>query len=160
MERELAPVIEPDRPTCLECRDELVDSFLFKTFDLEVCDKCRDTEKDGKHELVTQNVHFNNIVIDKSRFFFLNFDLVFFAMTRSRERISRTYSCWRTTIWTNVNLCSNSSWERTRTIPVGVTWSCTWDSRFEYFVSENYLWLILNNFWCQFFAIHFKIKTS
>ena len=70
VEREPAPVIEPDRPTCLECRDELVDSFLFKTFDLEVCDKCRDTEKDGKHELVTQNVHFNNIVIVKNRFFF------------------------------------------------------------------------------------------
>jgi hypothetical protein len=29
-------------------------SFLFRhrTFDFEVCDKCRDTEKDGKHELV------------------------------------------------------------------------------------------------------------
>ncbi len=54
MEREPAPVIEPDRPTCLECRDELVDSFLFKTFDLDVCDKCKDTEKDGKHELVKE----------------------------------------------------------------------------------------------------------
>jgi hypothetical protein len=52
LDREPAPVIEPDRPTCLECRDELADSFLFRTFDLEVCDKCRDTEKDGKHELV------------------------------------------------------------------------------------------------------------
>lgn len=52
VEREPAPVVEPDRPTCLECRDELADSFLFRTFDHEVCDKCRDTEKDGKHELV------------------------------------------------------------------------------------------------------------
>ena len=57
VEREPAPVLEPDRPTCLECRDELADSFLFRTFDLEVCDKCRDTEKDGKHELVTLTQH-------------------------------------------------------------------------------------------------------
>ena len=52
VEREPAPVIEPDRPTCLECREELADSYLFRTFDHEVCDNCRETEKDGKHELV------------------------------------------------------------------------------------------------------------
>ena len=32
----------------------MADSFLFRTFDLEVCDKCKDTEKDGKHELITK----------------------------------------------------------------------------------------------------------
>jgi len=50
-----APVVEPERPTCNECDEEkFADSFLFRTFDLEVCDKCKDTEKDGKHELITK----------------------------------------------------------------------------------------------------------
>ncbi len=49
-----APVVEPDRPKCLECKDELADSYLFRTFDFEVCDKCKETEKDGKHELITK----------------------------------------------------------------------------------------------------------
>ena len=39
------PVIEPDRPQCKECSDEMADSFLLRTFDYEVCDKCKDTEK-------------------------------------------------------------------------------------------------------------------
>ena len=47
--------VEPERPTCNECDEEkFADSFLFRTFDLEVCDKCKDTEKDGKHELITK----------------------------------------------------------------------------------------------------------
>ena len=49
-----APVVEPDRPHCLECQEELADSYLFRTFDFEVCDKCKETEKDGKHELITK----------------------------------------------------------------------------------------------------------
>ena len=27
---------------------------MLRTFDYEVCDKCKDTEKDGKHELITK----------------------------------------------------------------------------------------------------------
>ena len=34
--------------------EELADSFMLRTFDYEVCDKCKDTEKDGKHELITK----------------------------------------------------------------------------------------------------------
>lgn len=49
-----APIIKPDQPTCLECQENFSDSFLFRTFDLSVCDKCKDTEKDGKHELITK----------------------------------------------------------------------------------------------------------
>ncbi len=49
-----APILEPDRPSCLECDDDLADSFLLRTFDLSVCDRCRDTEPDGKHELITK----------------------------------------------------------------------------------------------------------
>ena len=49
-----APIIEPDRPQCLECTEELADSYLFRNFDFEVCDKCKETEKDGKHELITK----------------------------------------------------------------------------------------------------------
>ena len=50
----LVTQVEPERPICKECEEELADSFLFRTFDLEVCDKCKDTEKDGKHELITK----------------------------------------------------------------------------------------------------------
>ena len=27
---------------------------MLRTFEYEVCDKCKDTEKDGKHELITK----------------------------------------------------------------------------------------------------------
>ena len=44
------------RPRCLDCSEELIgDSYLFRTFDHEVCDKCKNTEKDGKHELITKS---------------------------------------------------------------------------------------------------------
>ena len=49
-----APILEPDRPQCLECNEELADSYLLRNFDFEVCDKCKETEKDGKHELITK----------------------------------------------------------------------------------------------------------
>ncbi len=58
-----APVVEPDRPKCLDCSEELADSYLFRTFDHEVCDKCRDTEKDGKHELITKTDAKNNFLM-------------------------------------------------------------------------------------------------
>ncbi|TRY71992.1 hypothetical protein TCAL_03958 [Tigriopus californicus] len=49
-----APIIKPDQPSCLECQENFSDSFLFRTFDISVCDKCKETERDGKHELITK----------------------------------------------------------------------------------------------------------
>ena len=49
-----APFMESDKPTCLECGENFADSYLLRTFDHECCDKCRDTEKDGKHSLITK----------------------------------------------------------------------------------------------------------
>lgn len=49
-----APVIHPDKPVCEDCGEEFSDSYLFRTFDHLACDGCRNTEKDGKHELITK----------------------------------------------------------------------------------------------------------
>lgn len=46
-----APIIV-DSPHCDECQEEFKDSYLLKTFDLPVCDKCRDSS--GKHSLITK----------------------------------------------------------------------------------------------------------
>ncbi|XP_071439041.1 DNA repair protein complementing XP-A cells homolog [Hetaerina americana] len=46
------PIIEPDRPSCIECEEEFYDSFLFQNFEYAVCDKCRDNE--DKHCLITK----------------------------------------------------------------------------------------------------------
>ncbi|KAK6642857.1 hypothetical protein RUM43_004359 [Polyplax serrata] len=46
------PIIEPERPTCLECNEKFPDSFLLLHFDHPVCDKCRDN--DDKHALITK----------------------------------------------------------------------------------------------------------
>lgn len=46
------PIIEPERPNCLECNEKFPDSFLFLNFDYPVCDKCRDN--DDKHALITK----------------------------------------------------------------------------------------------------------
>lgn len=62
------PVIEPDRPQCKECSDEMADSFLLRTFDYEVCDKCKDTEKDGKHELITKTDAKNEFLLKDVHF--------------------------------------------------------------------------------------------
>ncbi|XP_012526908.1 DNA repair protein complementing XP-A cells homolog [Monomorium pharaonis] len=50
-------VTEPDPiigkfSKCEECQQEFEDSYLLRTFDLTVCDKCRD--KEGKHSLITK----------------------------------------------------------------------------------------------------------
>ncbi|XP_012061820.1 PREDICTED: DNA repair protein complementing XP-A cells homolog [Atta cephalotes] len=37
---------------CEECQQKFRDSYLLQTFDLTVCDKCRD--KEGKHSLITK----------------------------------------------------------------------------------------------------------
>nr|XP_018906309.1 PREDICTED: DNA repair protein complementing XP-A cells [Bemisia tabaci]XP_018906311.1 PREDICTED: DNA repair protein complementing XP-A cells [Bemisia tabaci]XP_018906312.1 PREDICTED: DNA repair protein complementing XP-A cells [Bemisia tabaci]XP_018906313.1 PREDICTED: DNA repair protein complementing XP-A cells [Bemisia tabaci] len=50
--KEPAPILESDRPSCLECEKEFADSYLLKTFDHPVCDGCRD--QDEKHTLITK----------------------------------------------------------------------------------------------------------
>uniref|UniRef100_A0A1A7Y0B6 Xeroderma pigmentosum, complementation group A n=1 Tax=Iconisemion striatum TaxID=60296 RepID=A0A1A7Y0B6_9TELE len=47
-----APVIEPDYLFCDDCQKPFMDSFLSNTFDLSVCDKCRDNEE--KHKLISR----------------------------------------------------------------------------------------------------------
>lgn len=47
-----APFIPTDVPHCTECSSEFQDSFLYKTYDYPVCDKCKDTEE--KHKLITR----------------------------------------------------------------------------------------------------------
>uniref|UniRef100_A0A3Q3EV44 Xeroderma pigmentosum, complementation group A n=1 Tax=Labrus bergylta TaxID=56723 RepID=A0A3Q3EV44_9LABR len=47
-----APVIEPDYLVCDECEKPFMDSYLSNSFDLSVCDKCRDNEE--KHKLVSR----------------------------------------------------------------------------------------------------------
>jgi len=63
-----APVIEPDRPHCLECQEEFADSYLFRNFDYDVCDKCKETEKDGKHELITKTDAKNEFLMKDPEF--------------------------------------------------------------------------------------------
>ncbi|KAG7201139.1 hypothetical protein KM043_003930 [Ampulex compressa] len=48
---EPAPILN-SLPYCEECKNEFPDSYLLQTFDLSVCDKCRD--KEGKHSLITK----------------------------------------------------------------------------------------------------------
>lgn len=48
------PIMPPDRPDCDDCGKEFADSYLFNTFGHSVCDDCRNTEKDGPHELITK----------------------------------------------------------------------------------------------------------
>jgi len=64
-----APVVQPDRPQCEECQEELIaDSYLLRNFDLEVCDKCKNTEKDGKHELITKTDAKNEFILKDLEF--------------------------------------------------------------------------------------------
>ncbi|KAF4519165.1 hypothetical protein B566_EDAN008228 [Ephemera danica] len=46
------PFIEPERPSCEECSEKFIESFLMTNFDHPVCDKCRDN--DGLHSLITK----------------------------------------------------------------------------------------------------------
>ena len=39
---------------CISVRCILVLLSIRRTFDVSVCDKCKETEKDGKHELITK----------------------------------------------------------------------------------------------------------
>ncbi|CAM9500544.1 unnamed protein product [Lampetra planeri] len=47
-----APVMQADYLQCGECERRFMDSYLSATFDLAVCDACRDNE--GKHQLVSR----------------------------------------------------------------------------------------------------------
>ncbi|XP_010791422.1 DNA repair protein complementing XP-A cells [Notothenia coriiceps] len=47
-----APVIEPDYLLCDDCLKPFMDSYLSNSFDLSVCDKCRDNEE--KHKLISR----------------------------------------------------------------------------------------------------------
>ncbi|XP_035037442.1 DNA repair protein complementing XP-A cells isoform X2 [Hippoglossus stenolepis] len=47
-----APVIEPDYLICDDCQKPFMDSYLSNSFDLSVCDKCRDNEE--KHKLISR----------------------------------------------------------------------------------------------------------
>ncbi|NP_956765.1 DNA repair protein complementing XP-A cells [Danio rerio] len=47
-----APVMEPDYLMCEECQKPFMDSYLSNSFDLSVCDKCRDNEV--KHKLISR----------------------------------------------------------------------------------------------------------
>ena len=65
----LMPDPKDGRTRCLECSEELIgDSYLFRTFDLEVCDKCKDTEKDGKHELIAKTDAKNTFLLKDADF--------------------------------------------------------------------------------------------
>lgn len=46
------PPIVYNLPHCEECKKEFKDSYLLQTFDLSVCDGCRDS--DEKHSLITK----------------------------------------------------------------------------------------------------------
>jgi len=63
-----APIMPPDQPTCLECKEDFADSYLYTTFDHSVCDKCRNTEKDGDHELITKSDSKNTFLLRDSDF--------------------------------------------------------------------------------------------
>jgi len=63
-----APIMPPDQPTCLVCKNNFSDSWLLQTFEHEVCDKCKDTEKDGAHELVTKTEAKNCFIMKDSDF--------------------------------------------------------------------------------------------
>ena len=57
------------RVRCLECSLELIgDDYLFRKFDLDVCDKCKDTKKDGKHELIAKTDAKNTFLLKDADF--------------------------------------------------------------------------------------------
>uniref|UniRef100_A0A8C4DSY2 XPA C-terminal domain-containing protein n=1 Tax=Dicentrarchus labrax TaxID=13489 RepID=A0A8C4DSY2_DICLA len=47
-----APVIEPDYLVCDDCQKSFMDSYLSNSFNLCVCDNCRDNEE--KHKLISR----------------------------------------------------------------------------------------------------------
>jgi len=62
------PILPCDQPTCEMCEKKFSDSYLLRTFDHVVCDNCKDTSKDGEHELIAKTEA-------KSTFLLRDFDL-------------------------------------------------------------------------------------
>ncbi|XP_068245740.1 DNA repair protein complementing XP-A cells [Palaemon carinicauda] len=62
--KEPAPLIEEDRPHCLECNQVFNNSYLFHSFDHPVCDQCRDN--DDKHSLITKTDAKNEYLLKDS----------------------------------------------------------------------------------------------
>uniref|UniRef100_A0A8C1H3L0 Xeroderma pigmentosum, complementation group A n=1 Tax=Cyprinus carpio carpio TaxID=630221 RepID=A0A8C1H3L0_CYPCA len=56
-----APVMEPDYLMCDECLKPFMDSYLSNSFDLSVCDKCRDN--DVKHKLISRTEAKQNFLL-------------------------------------------------------------------------------------------------
>uniref|UniRef100_A0A672S149 DNA repair protein complementing XP-A cells homolog n=1 Tax=Sinocyclocheilus grahami TaxID=75366 RepID=A0A672S149_SINGR len=56
-----APVMEPDYLMCEECLKPFMDSYLSNSFDLSVCDKCRDN--DVKHKLISRTEAKQNFLL-------------------------------------------------------------------------------------------------
>ena len=55
---------------------------MLRTFDFEVCDKCKDTEKDGKHELITKTDAKNEFLLKD-----IDFDVSCTHMTYSDDSL-------------------------------------------------------------------------
>ncbi|XP_071794392.1 DNA repair protein complementing XP-A cells homolog isoform X1 [Asterias amurensis] len=49
---EPGPVLGGDRVVCVECNKGFQDSFIYRTFDYQVCDECKDNE--DKHSLIAK----------------------------------------------------------------------------------------------------------
>jgi len=48
------PVMPPDQPTCEDCDRDFAQSYLYNTFDHNICDECKNMEREGPHELITK----------------------------------------------------------------------------------------------------------
>lgn len=60
------PIMELERPFCLECGKKFPDSFLLQNFDHPVCDNCRDNE--DKHALITRTEAKNEYLLKDCNF--------------------------------------------------------------------------------------------
>nr|XP_022920986.1 DNA repair protein complementing XP-A cells homolog [Onthophagus taurus] len=58
-------IIEPDRPTCEKCQKIFAKSWLFETFDLKVCDECKDPEE---HKLITKSEAMSSYLLKECDF--------------------------------------------------------------------------------------------
>ncbi|KXJ28889.1 DNA repair protein complementing XP-A cells homolog [Exaiptasia diaphana] len=51
---EPAPILGGERLICDECGKEFMDSYLYRIFDAEICDSCRQSDESGKFSLITK----------------------------------------------------------------------------------------------------------
>ncbi|KAK9723145.1 XPA protein C-terminus [Popillia japonica] len=59
------PIIESDRPACESCNEAISKSWLFDTFDVKVCDNCKDPET---HKLITKTEAINEYLLKECDF--------------------------------------------------------------------------------------------